>query len=214
MRVRWIGLALTLVLVGAAAGYGIGLLRREEPITFTGVEPLPASSPSIPVIPVEVVPDPTILPPLSPGIPLVPQTIGEAPFDLVVPAPAGWVRTNPASGEWRWYPPPGPDETVNTYFLRVRLIGNGYRTVAAARDGRIADLQSAVDVHDFDLEDTTPNGFVANYVLLEHRRVTMDAFFKPPDTQYAEAWIGVIGRDSDRAGLADLRQRIAAGVHR
>jgi hypothetical protein len=214
MGVRWIGLALTLVLVGAAAGYGFGLLRREEPITFTDVRPMPASSPSIPIDVVEVLPDPSTLPPLPRGIPLVPRTLGEAPFDLVVPVPAGWVRTNPASGEWRWYPPPGPEQTLDTYFLRVRLIGNGYRTATAARDGRIADLENAADVHDFDLEETTPNGFVASYVARKHRRVTMDAFFKPPDTQYAEAWIGVVGRDSDRAGLAELRQRIVAGAHR
>jgi hypothetical protein len=211
---RWLGLALALAAVGVGAGYVLGAVRQEDPAAFGEAAPVPATSPSIPVIPPTVLPDPTILPPLTPGTPLVPRTVGAAPFSLVVPVPAGWVSTNPASGEWRWYPPPGPDRTQNTYFLRVRLIGNSYRTVTSVRDGRIADLRAASDVADFHLEQTSPNGFVANYVVAEHRRVTMDAFLKPPDTQYADAWVGVVGRESDRAGLADLLRRVAEGTRR
>ena len=51
MRVRWIGLALALALVGAAAGYGLGALRRTEPVTFAFAHPVPAVSPSIPIEP-------------------------------------------------------------------------------------------------------------------------------------------------------------------
>jgi hypothetical protein len=214
MRVRWFGLAVTLAVVGAAAGYGLGVLLQDEPTTFAAARPVPASSPSIPVTPPEVLPDPTTPPPLPPGLPLEPQTIGDAPFELDVPVPVGWVRTNPSSGEWRWYPQPGPQQTENTYFLRVRLIGNAYRRVSKARDGRIADLENATGVADLHLEERTLNGFVANYVAYRHRRVTMDAFIKPPDSLYADAWIGVVGRESDRAGLADLYQRIVAGVQR
>ncbi len=214
MRVRWIGLMLALVALGVAAGYGIGALRQPGPTTFARARPVPASDPSIPVIPPQVLPDPTTPPPLATGLRLVSRTVGDPPFELVVPVPRGWVQTNPTSGEFRWYPPPGPQQTLNTYFLRVRLIGNSYRTVTAARDGRIGDLQNAADVDDFHLESESTGGFVASYVADEHRRVAMEEFLAPSGQPFADAWIALIGRESDRSGLADLLPRIAAGVHR
>jgi hypothetical protein len=214
MRVRWIGVMLVLAALGVAAGYGLGTLHREDPRTFAAAEPVPAVDPSIPVIPPQVLPDPTFPPALPIGLPLVPRTVGDPPFELTVPVPKGWVRTNPTSGEWRWYPQPGPKETLNTYFLRVRLIGNSYRTVTASRDGRIEDLENAVDVDDFHLEEKTTGGFVANYVAAEHRRVAMEEFLAPPGGTFADAWIALIGREPDRAGIVDLFPRIVAGVHR
>jgi hypothetical protein len=212
MRVRWIGLTLALVLVGAAAGYGLGVLRQDEPTTFAAAEPVPAQSPSIPVLPVRVVPDPATPPPLQPGQRLVPRTVGTAPFDLVVPVPKGWVRTNPTSGEWRWYPQPGPDQTLNTYFLRVRLIGNSYQTITAALQNRIASLENADEVGDFHLEKQTGASFVASYVNGLHRRVAMEAFTNPNGLDTAYAWIALIGRESDRPGLRDLFPRVVDGA--
>lgn len=210
MRVRWVGLALVLVAVGLAGGYGLGDLSQEQPATVAVAAPVPARDPSIPVIPVEVLPDPTTPPPLQPGLPLRARTVGTAPFDLTVPVPRGWVQTNPTSGAWNFYPPPGL--TLNTYFLRVRLIGNNYRTISAARDGRISDLENASDVADLHLEKRTAGGFVADYVADQHRRVAMEEFLSPTGSTTAYAWIALIGREVDRPGLKDLIGRIVAGT--
>lgn len=210
MRVRWIGLTLALALLGLAAGYAAGTLSRDAPTAFAVITPVPAQDPSVPVIPVEVLPDPTTPPPLAPGIALRPRTVGTSPFDLTVPVPRGWVQTAPTSGEWRWYPPPGL--TLNTYFLRVRQIGNSYQPITVARDERIADLEDADAVDDFHLEERTAGGFVATYVSDQHRRVAMEQFLGSGGSDTAYAWVALIGREADREGLADLFRRVVAGT--
>lgn len=212
MRVRWIGLALALVLVGGAIGYGAGVMRAEEPTTFAQAVPVPASGPSIPVIPVKVNPDPTVIPPLRTDLRLRPRTVGAAPFDLTLPIPRGWLQTNPTSGAWNFYPPPGAEGTANTYFLRVRLVGNSFRPVEAARDQRLADLDNAAEVQDLTVEKLRPGGFLATYVAEGYRRVSYEQFVDSPGSTFAYASIALIGREADREGMADLFPRILAGV--
>jgi hypothetical protein len=208
MRVRWIGLALALALVGAAAGYGLGVLRQDEPTSFAA-RPVVARSPSYPAAPVLVLPDPD-LPTLETGLSLHEATIGSAPFDLTLPVPRGWVRSNPTAGEWRWYPPPGL--TANTYFLRVRLVGNTYVSVPTAVDQRINALDNASDVADLHIESREADRFSSTYVAAAHRRVDMERFIGSADSDFVYASIAAIGRERDRAGLEDLLSRIAAGA--
>jgi len=208
MRVRWTVATLALVLVGAAAGYGVGALREQEPTTFPVAAPVPASSPSYPVIPSVVLPDPDY-PPLQPGLPLQPVTVGTAPFDFHLPIPRGWERTNPTSGEWHWHAP--PDFVLNTYFVRVKLLGNLFLPVDAALDARIAALENAPEVTDLHIESRTADGFVGDYVAGDHRRVTMERYV-PDSNGTTYASVAVIGREEDRAGLADLFDRITAAA--
>lgn len=210
VRVRWIGLTLAIALLGVTVGYGVAALRRDEPTTFAAITPVRAQDPSVPVDPLEILPDPTTPPPLAPGTPVRPRTVGTSPFDVTVPVPRGWVQTAPTSGEWRWYPPPGL--TYNTYFLRVRLVGNSYRPIPIARDQRIADLEGADGVDDFHLEEQTAGGFVATYVTDRHRRVAMEHFLGDGGSDTAYASVALIGREADRQGMADLFRRVVAGT--
>jgi hypothetical protein len=204
MRVRWIGLVLVLALVGAAAGYGLGHLRQDEPTTFPVAAPVPAESPSYPVIPTVVRPDPDF-PSLQPGLRLHHVTVGTPPYDFGLSVPRGWLRTNPISAEWHWHAP--PESVPNTYFVRVKLLGNGFKPVASALAARISDLENAEDVTDLHIESRSADGFVADYVAVDHRRVSMERFVADSTgTTYAS--IAVIGREADRAGLADLFSRI------
>jgi len=205
MRVRWTGLVLALALVAAAVGYAVGMHRHAEPASFSA-EPVTAASPSYPAAPVLVLPDPPF-PVLEPGLPLHKTTIGTAPFDLTLPVPKGWVRSNPTAGEWRWYPPPGL--TPNTYFLRVRLVGNSYVSVPTAVNQRITALENADDVADLHIEARDADGFASNYVAAQHRRVDLEQFIGSADSDFVYASIAAIGRERDRAGLEDLLPRIA-----
>ena len=194
-------------LIGAAAGYGLGVLRQEEPATFAA-EPVLASSPSYPVTPVVVLPDPD-LPALEPGLALHEATVGTAPFEFRLPIPQGWDQTNPMAGEWHWHPP--PEFVPNTYFIRVKMLGNQFQPVAKALDARISALENADDVIDLHVESRDADSFVASYVSGQYRRVAMEKFV-PDGEGSTYASIAAIGREEDRAGLADLFERIPPGA--
>lgn len=209
---RWIGLTLVLVLLGGSVGYAAGAMREDEVTAFAEARPVPARHPSIPFIPVDVRPDPDTLPPLATDLRLKPRTLGDAPFDLTLPIPRNWLQTNPTSGAWNFYPPPGAVGTANTYFIRVRLVGNNFRLVEAARDQRLADLDNAADVEDLVVEKVRPGGFVANYVAEGYRRYSHEEFVDSPGSPFAYASIAIIGREADREGMADLFPRILSGI--
>lgn len=200
---------LALVLTGAAGGYFLAERDDEERSSFSRPEPVAAVSPSYPVNPVVVLPDPD-KPALQAGLPLHRVQVGTAPFDLSLPVPRGWERSVPAAGEWRWYPPPGL--VLNTYFLRVRLIGNQYQPVEQAITSRLDALRTADDVEDLRVLSRTADGFVAEYVSAGYRRVTMEKYFAQDGSDAAYAWVALVGRRRDRPGMTDLFDRVVAGA--
>lgn len=207
---RWIGLSCALVamltLAAGLVGHREGEADRPTPTFFTA-EPVPAAHPSYPVTPARVVEDDDY-PPLEPGLPLRPVTLGSAPFQARVSVPRGWFRSDATFGEARWYP--ASDQTENIYFVRVRQVGVLYQTVPVALAGRIEALQKAAEVHDLVIEQRRTDRFVASYVAFDHRRVTFEGYL--PRGDYASLWIAVIGRESDRAGLADLFGRMMSSA--
>lgn len=208
MRVRWIGLALALVLLGLAAGYGLAGRDDDPPQELASAQPIAAVDPSWPAEPAQVLPDSTF-PALATGLKTHPATVGAPPFTLTLPVPNGWLRSASTTGEWRWYP--NNDYEPNTYFLRVRQIGNLYTPVPAAVAQRIAALDEAESVKDLDIESQTGDSFTATYVTDGYRRVAMEHFLPGPDGN-AIASIALIGRESDRPGMAELFPRITNGV--
>lgn len=205
MRVRWLGLGCALVLlaaVGALLGYRLGDDDVPAPVRFEA-QPVPAASPSIPVTPAEVVPD-LDHPALEPGLPTRPVQVGAPPFEVTLPVPRGWVRSDSSSAEWRWYP--GQDLMRNLFFFRVSQVGQNHQPVPDAVAGRIAALRSAPDVDDLVVESQAADRFVSTYVTDERRRVSFEGFLPRDGAAYLR--IAVIGRAADRAGLADLFDRL------
>jgi hypothetical protein len=203
MRVRWIGLALALALVAAAAGYRLGTERPVAPASVAA-HPVPASSPSYPVIPAVVLPD-NSAPALEPGVRTRRQTLGSKPFQVEVPVPRGWVRSDSNVGEWKWYPSWQLSE--NVYFVRIRQIGNSYRPIDTAVGARISDLDSAVDVTDLRVRRQADR-FTASYVSDKHRRYSYEGYLSRTASGFADVYIAVVGRKVDRAGLEDLFDRL------
>jgi hypothetical protein len=201
--VRWIGLVLALALVATAIGYRLGAEHRSTPTSFAA-DPIPAASPSYPVIPAVVLPD-NPAPALEPGVRVRRMTLGTEPFQVRLPVPRGWVRSDSNVGEWKWYP--SWQLAENVYFVRVRQIGNSYRSVEAAVRSRIADLDSAADVTDLQVQ-RQPDRFSASYVSDKHRRYSYEGYLSRPGSAFADVYIAVIGRGPDRAGLEDLFGRL------
>jgi len=209
MRVWAVGLVAVLVAGAATGGYLIRTSNEPEVATYDGPSPIAAVSPSYPVEELELVEDPDF-PALQPGVELHKIRVGDKPFDLQLQVPVDWARTIPSAGEWRWYPPPG--DVLNTYFLRVRLVGNQYQPIATMLEARINALDGAESVKDFVVESRIANGFVANYVSEGHRRVAMEMYVAGPDSDVAFAWIALVGREVDRAGMTDLLGRIGGAA--
>lgn len=203
MTVRWIWLALALALVAGAVGYRLGTGHPVTPTTFAA-DPVPASSPSYPVIPAVVVADDPA-PALDPDVRVRRQTVGSPPFQVRLPIPRGWVRSEPNVGEWKWYP--SWQLTANAYFVKVLQIGNGYRTIDSAVRIRIADLDSAASVTDLEVE-REPDRFTASYVSDQHRRFSYEGYLSRPGSDAADVYIAVIGREADRPGLEALFDRL------
>lgn len=207
---RTLGVALVLAVAGAAGGYGVGAFRTDEPVTISMALPVPAEDPSYPSDPVSVVRPDRTFPTLERNLDYHKVSLGTDEFPLDVRVPRDWIGTNPTPGEWRWYPPPGPDNTENTYFLRVRNVANNYRTVPAALDARIEDLAGAAGVSEFDVESRSADTFVATYVSEGYRRVAMERFTTNGGSGNAYAWIAVVGREQDRDGLSSLLESVTA----
>lgn len=207
MRVRWIGLALALVLLGLAAGYGLASRSDGDPTQAGAARPITAVEPAWPAEPPKVVPDSTF-PALAPGLRTHPATVGAPPFTLTVPVPNGWVRSDSNAGEWKWFP--NDDFEPNTYFLRVRLNGLN-KSVPAALTERIGALDDAAGVQDLHVETQTTDSFTSTYVFDEHVRLAMERFLPGPDGT-AIGSIALIGRVSDREGMAELFPRITNGA--
>ena len=62
------------------------------------------------------------------------------------------------------------------------------------------------------VEERVDDGFTATYLDAGHQRVSMERWLPQPDSAQAYATIAVTGRESDREGMADLLERVAASA--
>ncbi|MFA6575754.1 MAG: hypothetical protein WCS84_10075 [Nocardioides sp.] len=208
MKARALGVAALLAVAGAAGGYLLADRLEPAPEPIRVAAPVAGESPSYPSDPeVEVLPDPAT-PPLAPAIPLREARIGSRSFGVSVPVPDGWLRNNDDLVQARWKPPGSP---LNTYFLRVKIVSGLHLTVEQALAQRLAELESVVV--EWELESRTEDTFVASYVNDSYRRLAMERYLSLGSTG-AYVTIVVIGRLSDRLGMADLLERVTDGASR
>lgn len=213
MGVRSVAGLAVLALLGLGLGWGWGDMRESTP-TAADLTPLPASGPAYPRDrPVVVEPD-NDFPALARNLPLKRTRLGSGPFALSVGVPEGWQRSLKSFGEWGWYPPPGVPSstnpaTYNTYFMRIRLVGNLHQSIDAAIDQRISNLRKATGVANFTLDYRSADTFQATYVSDRHLRVTIERFIdsdREPGVAYAT--IAVVGREVDRDGMTNLLENV------
>ncbi|MCM0620309.1 hypothetical protein [Nocardioides bruguierae] len=216
MRARVLGIGVAAVLLCAAAGAGVGALTLEQddgdaPTSLGTASPVPAAKPAFPRDrTVRVVEDPDY-PALETDLPLERAAVGTTDFPVSLTVPQGWVRSDSTIGAVQFYPYSFP-ESANTYFIRIRLIGNQNISPRAAGDARVEALQGASDVLDFQLESRTYDSVTASYVAGEHRRVELDRYVARPGETAAFVWVGVVGREADRDGLTQLLDRLTRSL--
>ncbi|GAB3200646.1 hypothetical protein GCM10027062_20750 [Nocardioides hungaricus] len=209
---RWIGLALALALVGGAVGYVVGLLRDRDPAVVAQARPVPAQSPSIPVLPTPPFSPDVGYPVLETGLDYVERTLGSPPyFQWTYDAPAGWVMTTEDRDEVRWRP---TNETIAGGFsMRVKLVNENKTTeqmVAQKRDivlGIYEDvviLDEGEDSLSFSYREPTANTQRFNMFYWRARPGSTEATFE----------MSVVGRKADLPGLADLYDNVIASIQK
>lgn len=218
---RRLGGAALAVLLMAGAGAVVGWSLAEEPPATVAVDPAPVAA-AEPAYPqdreVRILPDPAY-PPLGTGLPTSPEVVGAAPFQVALPVPTGWERSEAAAGETRFYPEAYSDEISYTYFVRVRFVAAQHLTAPTLVQDRIDALSSASAITGFELHSRSYDALVASYTALAepggdegHRRVTMEQFVTPQGSDTATVSVSVIGREVDREGLAQLLDRLVDGL--
>ncbi len=212
MRVRWIGLTLALVLVGAAGGYGLGSLDHREPAAIARAEPVPAQSPSIPVDPPPTFAPDVVYPALPVDLRYQTRRIGDPPFfQWVYDAPRGWVRTTTDQpDEYRWRPADEPTE--GGYSLRVKLVTQRL-TPQQMVDQKVAAMESGYE----DVEVVDQDGDELYFTYrdgLDHQRHNMFRWFTAPGQPNASFEMSVVGRGIDVPGLEALMEHVAVSVRK
>jgi hypothetical protein len=208
MKARAVTVAALLTVAGAAGGYLLGDSLDQAPERIPAAAPVAGESPSYPSDPeVVVLPDP-VTPALEPALPLHEARMGSPAFGVTIPVPDGWARTDDDLVQAKWEPPGAP---LNTYLLRVKIVSGLHLTVGQALAQRLEALESVVT--DFDLETRTDDTFVASYVNDSYRRLAMERYLSL-GTSGAYVTIVVVGRLSDRVGMADLLERVTHGARR
>ena len=214
MRARWWLLAvglLVLLVVGAAGGYAAATLRQQQPVSFGTPRPVPARSPSVPVLPTPSYAPDIDYPPLAPDLTYREHRIGVPPYRWTYDVPAGWAPETEGSLETRWRPPDEP--TSGGYSVRVKII-NDHRTdeemvaakLAAVEDG-YADVRvvgQTADTLSFSYRDPGT----------DRLRFNTFQWFTPTGGATAEFEMSVVGRQVDVDGLEQLLDHVATSVRK
>ena len=209
MRMRGIGVALVLALMGLVGGYAAAGLLREEPVTVTDATPVPASDPSIPVDPEPTFAPDIAYPPLEPSLRYRRHTIGRPPFTWAYRAPRGWKPTVESLEEIRWRPANEP--LIGGYSLRVKL-SNEHKSKVDMVAQKLDAVASTYD--DVVVLGRTEDELAFSYRDPSNDRQRFNTFrwFSIAGATEATFEMSVVGREVDRAGLADLLDQVSRGV--
>ena len=198
-----------LLALGAAGGYAVSTLVDEHPATAGAAVPALAASPSVPVDPPPVLaPDPD-RPPLERTVRLRPQKVGAKGFEVTLPAPVGWNRSNSAANEAMWLRPGNPSYT---YVLRVEVTTTEHRSLEAMVEGRIDDLLAQEE--DVAVLAKGTDSLEFTYVDGDHLRHAFVRWLDLSGSGDAELEVALTGREVDAPGMRQLLARMTAGARR
>jgi hypothetical protein len=212
---RALGVAVVLLCVGVAGGYAVADRDQTEPQRSSTLAPVPAVSPSVPVVPEpSYEADPEDPPLTSSELTLEPVKLRLDPESagVKVSVPVGWRSNRPEDTNfWNFA---DPAVSTGTYLLRMTIVRGLNVSIAAARAARIAALDDAEangGISDFEVTDQSGDTMVARYVDGGHLRLTTERWVSF-DGVHAYASIAVTGRVVDQAGLGVLLGRVVTSM--
>jgi hypothetical protein len=210
------GALLAAGLVAAAGGFvvtrAVGPNERRE----TVAAPVPAR-PGLPIDPSTPPATDIDYPALRPGLDYSPATLGRGGFAWHYAVPSGWRRYGAEDGlgpdEFRWRPPDEP--AVGGFSVRVKLV-NSHQTATAMVAAKLAALQdgpdSARSFPGFTVLDRSDDSLAFSYRVPSSQALLYNTFrwITAPGRGEVGVEMSVVGRERDRAGLADLLARVSA----
>ena len=207
MTGRGVAALALLLLVGAGLGFGASWILGENPSGDGTAAPVAAASPSLPVDPVPDLLEDPAYPTLVPGTELVPEEVGTGDFAMTVPAPLGWRMFPNSLNEWQWRP---PGQQSFGYSMRVEQVLSNRRSIGWTLDRRLDELNE--DETNLEVLDRTDDSLHYTYVTSNHLRHGFLTWLDLTGSDNAQVEVAVTGRAEDEPGLADLVERVAAGV--
>jgi hypothetical protein len=219
---RRLGTLGLLVVLGVGAGFGVGaVVAGQDPATFDGAEPVPAS-PSFPAASIPTVdpygPDidyPTLVPPTE----FTRHRISNDLQAWSYLAPRGWTAYDiydvriPAEaiedrGEVRFRPADEPTE--GGYSLRVKVVDD-HKSPATMLAGKLIDLQ---DLTDLVVLERTDDSLYFTYRTAELGRLRYNFFrwFAAPGSSEATLEMSIAGRKVDEVGMRGVFEQFKGGL--
>jgi len=206
--IRW-GVVALLLALGAAGGYVASAVVDDRPAAAGPAVPVVAASPSVPVDPPpELEPDPDE-PPLETRLRTRRQKVGARGFEVTIPAPARWNRSNSAANEAQWLRPGNPSYT---YMVRVEVTTTEHRSLSAMVEGRIDDLLAQEE--DVAVLDKGADSLEFTYVDGDHLRHAFVHWLDLSGSGEAELEVALTGREVDVPGMRELLATMVAGARR
>jgi hypothetical protein len=207
---RVIGIFLVLLLLGAGAGYAWAAAGADDgPTRFAHAVPVPASSPSFPVVVEEPYADDIDFPTLEPDLRYDRHVLGDPPFQYSYRAPRGWLTSTIAANENRVVPPGTVD--LGGYAMRVKVVGERKTTQEMVTQKLDALLLVEDDVEVlFQSADTLSFTFRSSQ---NWKRYNTFRWFDTGDG-FATVEVSVNGREQDLRGLTDLLDQVSASIRR
>lgn len=198
-----------LLVVGVVGGYAAARALQAAPSSAGVATPVTAQSPSVPIDPPPVVlPDP-VAPIMPTDLPTHEETLGSAGFEVTVPVPDGWNRTDLGPAEARWGVPGIP---LNTYVLRIEQVTSQRDSIPEILRERIADLDAATQ--DLVVLEQTADSLEFTYLNDGYLRYGFLRWLDLTGSGNAELEIAITCRDEDVPGARALLDAVAAGAHR
>jgi hypothetical protein len=207
---RALGVAVVLLCVGVAGGYAVADRDQRSPVMGSTVDPVPAVSPSVPVVAEPTYePDPGDPPLPTSGVTLEPMPLRLDPqgIGVKVSVPVDWRSSHPSTNLWNFA---NPEASPGTYLLRVTIQSGTNVSISGAVAQRIALLQTTEDdgnISDFTVTSRTGDTLIATYVEGGHLRFTTERWVSF-DGSTAYASVAVTGREVDQQALNDLLGRM------
>lgn len=210
MSPRGIVALVALLATGIVGGFSAAAYLDEPTVISGANEPVEASSPSIPVDPELLKPDPTE-PPMGVGLTTTTASLGSGDYRITFPVPQGWKRLDSGSSEVKYKVPGNPSQT---FVLRIEQVDGLNKSIPDLQQQREDEFRRQQQDVDKPPTSQTYDTLQFSYVYEGYKRFTYFSWLDLSRSGEAEVEIQLTGREVDVPGMEALLKKIQYGLER